>query len=378
MRIVHVANLYGPRSGGVRTTIHELGRGYRAAGHEFILVVPGKGYTARQFSFGTRITVPSIPVRRLGYRVVPTEIAVRRVLAEVHPDRLEVSDRTTLRRLGVWARKRDIPAVMFSHEKLSDWFAQLLGKAPVLPRSRLADGIADRINSASLKHYQRIVCSTAYAAEEFERLDPAKVERVSLGVDLQGFSPEYWSAEVRQRYLGTGEVLLCATGRLSIEKAPHLAIDAVRELRSRGTDARLVMAGDGMLSDRMRRHAEGVPVTFTGHIADRQDLATLVASCDVSIHPGPVETFCLAALESLACGTPIAASESSALPELVTPGSGETAGASGAAFADAIERILTRSTEDRRTAARARATEFPWRRTVERMLEVHESLGNLR
>jgi alpha-1,6-mannosyltransferase len=41
VRIVHVANAYTPRSGGIRTTVHALGRGYRAAGHEFVLVVPG-------------------------------------------------------------------------------------------------------------------------------------------------------------------------------------------------------------------------------------------------------------------------------------------------------------------------------------------------
>jgi len=40
MRIVHVANFYGPKSGGLRTTIHQLGLGYQAAGIEFIYIVP--------------------------------------------------------------------------------------------------------------------------------------------------------------------------------------------------------------------------------------------------------------------------------------------------------------------------------------------------
>ena len=34
MRIVHVANFYGPSSGGIKTTLHELGRGYLKYGHE--------------------------------------------------------------------------------------------------------------------------------------------------------------------------------------------------------------------------------------------------------------------------------------------------------------------------------------------------------
>jgi hypothetical protein len=48
VRIVHFANAYTPRSGGIRTTVHALGHGYRVAGHEFVLVVPG-----RQLAFST-------------------------------------------------------------------------------------------------------------------------------------------------------------------------------------------------------------------------------------------------------------------------------------------------------------------------------------
>ena len=40
MRIVHVANFYGPRSGGIRTAMHALAREYRSRGHDPVLVVP--------------------------------------------------------------------------------------------------------------------------------------------------------------------------------------------------------------------------------------------------------------------------------------------------------------------------------------------------
>ena len=41
MRIAHVANFYGPTSGGLRTAMHQLGHGYRERGHDFVMVVPG-------------------------------------------------------------------------------------------------------------------------------------------------------------------------------------------------------------------------------------------------------------------------------------------------------------------------------------------------
>lgn len=41
MRIVRVANFVHATSGGLRTALRELGRGYAEAGHEPVLVVPG-------------------------------------------------------------------------------------------------------------------------------------------------------------------------------------------------------------------------------------------------------------------------------------------------------------------------------------------------
>ena len=81
----------------------------------------------------------------------------------------------------------------------------------------------------------------------------------------------------------------------------------------------LVVAGDGPLRARLERAArrKGLPVTFAGFITDPTELAALLASADVVIAPGPVETFGLAALEALACGTPVVVSADSALPEVI-------------------------------------------------------------
>lgn len=39
--IVRLANFVTPSSGGLRTALDQLGRGYLAAGHEPVLIVPG-------------------------------------------------------------------------------------------------------------------------------------------------------------------------------------------------------------------------------------------------------------------------------------------------------------------------------------------------
>jgi alpha-1,6-mannosyltransferase len=111
-------------------------------------------------------------------------------------------------------------------------------------------------------------------------------------------------------------------------------------------------------------------VTFLGFVADRRDVARLLASADVSLAPGPHETFGLAALESLASGTPVVVSASSALGEIVRPGCGAAVADHAPAFAGAVTDLLSSPEGVRRAAARCRAEEFAWPAAVRGMLDV--------
>ncbi|WP_163015907.1 glycosyltransferase, partial [Streptomyces sp. Tu 4128] len=106
LRIVRLANFVAPASGGLRTALRELGRGYRAAGHDPVLVVPGEHADDRETEQGRVITLPGPLLPGTGgYRVLTDRRRVSALLADLAPDRLEVSDRTTLRWTGRWARR---------------------------------------------------------------------------------------------------------------------------------------------------------------------------------------------------------------------------------------------------------------------------------
>jgi alpha-1,6-mannosyltransferase len=148
-----------------------------------------------------------------------------------------------------------------------------------------------------------VVCTTAFARAEFDRIHAPNVLTLPLGVDLDQFHPRRHSVLMRQRWARREQTLLVHGGRLSMEKHAHRSIDTVGALCHSGVDARLVV-GEGPMSTRLERQAARLPVDFTGHIGCRDTVATILASADVALTPGPHETFGLAALEGLACGTP--------------------------------------------------------------------------
>lgn len=368
MRIAHLANFYGPTSGGLRTAMHALGAGYLAKGHDVLLVVPGAKDSEEVTAYGRRVTIasPVVPFTG-GYRVIVRTAKVRKVLQEFAPDTLEVSDRATLRNFGAWASSMGIPAVFFSHERAD---GVLRSNAPrFMANWRVLGRMADWHNRGTSRRFTTVVCTTGYAVTEFTRASLPTVT-IPLGVDLDAFHPRYFSQSVRAEFADADTTLLVMASRLSKEKRPELAIDAARLLAERGLKVRLVSAGTGALDAAMRRRAEGGPVTFLGFVAERERFAGLLASADVVIAPGPIETFGLAALEALASGTPTVVNAASALPEVVGNG-GVAAEGTAESFADAVEQILAVDPARRRQAARERAEEMPWAATVTKMLALH-------
>ncbi|GLW71847.1 GDP-mannose-dependent alpha-(1-6)-phosphatidylinositol dimannoside mannosyltransferase [Kitasatospora phosalacinea] len=368
--IVRVANFVTPVSGGLRTALRHLGAGYLAAGHRPVLVVPGSAGSDEWTEQGRVITLPGPRVPGSGgYRVLRDRRRLASLLDALAPDRLEVSDRTTLRWTGAWAKAHGVRSMMVSHESATG----VLGTWGV--PSGTAQRLADRLNSRTAQDYDTVLCTTAWAAEEFERIGARNVERAPLGVDLETMRPECHDPALRAQLADPQQVLLAMCSRLSGEKRPERALEALAELRRRHrVPAVLAVAGAGPLRGRLERLAAQLrlPVRFLGHLAGRSEVAALLATADAVIAPGPVETFGLAALETLACGTPVAVSRSSALPQVVG-GAGIAAADSGAGFALAVRELLERPEAERRAAARARAEEFGWDAATAAFLAAHRA-----
>ncbi len=333
--------------------------------------MPGERHTDRETEQGRVITLPGPLLPGTGgYRVLADKRRVANLLEHLAPDRLEVSDRTTLRWTGKWARRARVPAVMVSHET-ADGVLRTWGLSENMSRRT-----ADALNVRTAHTYARVVCTTEFAEREFVRIGARNVVRAPLGVDLVGRSPalrDPGARRVRARGPGpAGDLHQALRG----EEARHGArrpggAGTARTAGRPGGRRGRAAAGPA----RTAGAGAGLPVTFLGHVSDRRLLGALQASADVCLAPGPAETFGLAALEAMACGTPVVASASSALPEVIGS-AGATAADNGRAFADAVDMLLERSEVERREIARARAECFGWlarRSAVDAFLSAHDA-----
>ena len=370
MRIVHVANFYGPSSGGIKTTLHELGRGYLKYGHEFIYIVPGPRYIKEQTPFGLKITLPSFTLPASGgYQIIRSNKQLLNLLEFLNPDRIEVSDRFTLLKVGRWAKQHKVASLVFSHETLNGLVKKYAPLIPVSMRNKFINWHNRKLAAS----FDTVIATTEFAAAEFVRIKTTNLRKVALGVDLIGFNPENRDHKLRKELLKGAEYLLVHCGRMSPEKEPARSVQAVSELVKAGVNVRLIIVGGGPLWNKIRQQSLGLPIEMLGYVASREKVASYLAAADIAIAPGPLETFCLSALESLASGTPVVASKSSAVGEILNINSIKPAGAvasdNGAEFAIAIRQLLNKGRL--RKVAREQAEKFSWANTVDAMLDVH-------
>ena len=119
--------------------------------------------------------------------------------------------------------------------------------------------MAGWLNRRTARAYHRVICTTGWAAAEFERIGAANLARVPLGVDLATFTRRPGSRNIRARYISEGRMLLVPCGRLSAEKKPQRSLTTLATLRAQGLPVRLVVAGGGPLRTQLGRRAARAP-----------------------------------------------------------------------------------------------------------------------
>lgn len=348
--LVDVTMFWGPASGGVRRYL-QAKRHWLAQrpGWRHTLVTPSNRLTlvAERAGTAAHVELPSLPLPGVpGYRFVWSRRRAAEALRQLGPDLIEAADPYNLG----WAARDaaqalGIPAVACVHSDA----AALAG--------RLAGRLAEAQGWRYLRHlYGGFDLVLAPSAALCARLHAAGIEaeHQPLGVDTRCFTPAARDPAWRQALgLGADQRLVLYAGRFSPEKNLPLLAEAVARL---GPRYRLVLLGAGPV------RVEGALVL--PFVQDPRRLATALASCDVFVHAGDMETFGLAPLEAMACGTPVVLRAAGGLAELADDRVGAAVPASparaAAEFAAAIEATCARDRDLLGAAARARACAYDW------------------
>ncbi|RRJ28340.1 glycosyltransferase family 4 protein [Halocatena pleomorpha] len=145
-------------------------------------------------------------------------------------------------------------------------------------------------------------------------------------------------------------------------------------------DVQLVVCGPGWESntqvreeiDRLGIESE---ILFTGWI-EQQTLVQLLSNAVATVFPSLHETFGLPVLESMACGTPVVASDRYAIPEIAGDGAILVDPEAPEEIAAALDRLITDATRRAELArqGRKRATTFSWQHTADQMVNVFEQV----
>jgi alpha-1,6-mannosyltransferase len=359
MRIADVSAFYTPTGGGVRTYAEAKLRTAERFGHEMILIVPGERHEVVKRGPGAvLVTIPSplLPVDRR-YRYFDDEAAIHAALDAWQPDHVEASSPwSSAAMVGRWQGGASRSLVMHA-DPLAAYAYRWLGG--FVPRPMI-DGMFGwfwRHLRGLGQMFDSVVCANAQLAQRLSDGGVANVETIRMGVEEGMFSPALRSSALREQALcalglDAGATLLVGLGRFSAEKRWDMVLRAVGSA-SRYQDVGLLLVGDGpkrakleLLADRTRT-AMVLP-----RIADRGELARLLASADALVHGCEAETFCLVAAEARASGTPMIVPDSGAALDQLVPGAGMVyRAASEVSLERAIGRFIRRGPELQRAAA---------------------------
>jgi glycosyltransferase involved in cell wall biosynthesis len=262
-------------------------------------------------------------------------------------------------------------------------------------RARTNNGIRRIVHSYGtrqvMQHAAKIFAVSNFTKRDVARffnIKPDKIEVVYNALDetfMRGHSTAAEQAIVRGRYQVDSPFLLYA-GRISPHKNVARIIESFSalkgELAKEGTypDLKLIVIGDEVSKNPDIRRAvirSGVQhdVRFLGFVSI-DVLRVFFDMAKVFVFPSLYEGFGLPPLEAMAHGTPVVASNTSALPEVVGNAALMVNPENVFEISRALLRVLTDQAlrERMKAAGIEQSQRFSWDASVRRMLELYEQV----
>lgn len=304
MRILMHCVYFPPEVGGLESHIHFLCRALVERGHEVDAVTSRSqpGLARREVVDGIRVWRTWMPTRNTPGWAAHAVCSMPRFTALAEgADVLHAQDIAAVLPCVLASRVRGAPVVATYHTSHFLMRAESRFWRPVFRRFLTA---ADHNLAAS----QEIAEVAAGIAPE------VKVEAVTNGVDTTFFHRTAPTLPVER-----GRALLVAPRRLFEKNGVEYLVRAVPLILEQ-EQARIVLVGDGPERTKLEQLARDLGVwehvEFLG-ARPHEEMPGILSSADLAVFPSLMEATSVAALESMACELPVAASDVGGLPEIV-------------------------------------------------------------
>ena len=176
------------------------------------------------------------------------------------------------------------------------------------------------------RHCDRIIAPSDHVAAYSRRWDgtpPEKLRVIRHGIELERFRPNPSArAEIRASWQIPADAIVAGyVARLHPSKDHDTLLGAFALVSADQPQLHLVLLGDGPRAAELRAIVRNLPAAAGDRIhflPERPDVEVVLAGLDIAVIATHHEGFCLAALEAMAAGLPIAATRVGPLPELIT------------------------------------------------------------
>jgi glycosyltransferase involved in cell wall biosynthesis len=284
MRIAMVSETYPPEVNGVARTVALMAEGLRALGHQIQLVRPRQSpadWALNEPGFVETlrpgIRIPRYPQLRMG---LPSRGALLRAWEMAKPDVVHIATEGPLGSSALSAaRAMGIPVATDFHTNFHAY-------------------------------------SGHYGFPWLERAVAAYLRRFHNNSAV--FSPAKRRPELRARWDASDDtpVALCVS-RFAPEKNFPLVLDAYRAMRAVRPETRLVLVGDGPMTEELKR--ENLGCVVAGRLVNGE-LSAHYASADIFLFPSTSETFGNVTMEAMASGLAVVAYDYAAARQHIVHG----------------------------------------------------------
>lgn len=288
------------------------------------------------------------------------------------------------------------PHVLSAHslEPLRPWKAEQLGGGYAL---------SSYIERTAYEHAAGVIAVSAGMREDILRaypmVDPQRVHVVHNGIDIEQWQPNPETSALTARGIDPEAPTIVFVGRITRQKGLPYFLRAVRELPA---DYQVVLCAGAPDTEEIAREvselvtglrSERDGIHLITEMLPRHELTQLLSHATTFVCPSIYEPLGIVNLEAMACGTPVVASATGGIPEVVADGEtgylvpidqvqdGTGTPTDPEAFVADLADTLTRMVSDPQRArqmgeaSRRRAAEhFSWESIAQRTLAVYRTV----